>query len=104
MFLHLFTTFVSGSTFVHSDGYDLWKHLKTFNDSFTKLHLESISLLSAIIRSIERNDKKLVAEQTPQTEQKNELDYLKGAYKDSSPSRTFPIPITGRISNINDYL
>ena len=73
---------------MHSDGYDLWKHLKTFNDSFTKLHLESISMLSAIIRSIERNNQKLMTVK-PQ-------NALNGGVKDIVPFRNSPILMTDK--------
>ena len=37
----------------------LWEHLKYFNDAFTKLHSESLSLFGAIVRSIQRNSQKI---------------------------------------------
>merc|ERR1719322_972054 len=40
-------------------GFDLWERLKAFNDSFTIWHLESVSLLSAMIKSIESNGKEI---------------------------------------------
>ena len=37
----------------------LWEHLKYFNDAFTKLHSESLSLFGAIVRSIQSNSQKI---------------------------------------------
>ena len=37
----------------------LWEHLKYFNDAFTKLHSESLSLFGAIVRSIQGNSQKI---------------------------------------------
>ena len=77
----------------------LWEHLKYFNDAFTKLHSESLSLFGAIVRSIQSNSQKIKTLQHQEMEQQEDENEAMNtaveiAYQDDSkyPS-THSLPI-----------
>ena len=55
-------------------GFDLWERLKAFNDSFTIWHLESVSLLSAMIKSIESNGKEIFSVKQNEAAKENPIN------------------------------
>ena len=77
----------------------LWEHLKYFNDAFTKLHSEPLSLFGAIVRSIQSNSQKIKTLEHREMEQQEDAngtvdDCVEIVYKDngSYPS-THSLPI-----------
>ena len=74
-------------------GFDLWERLRAFNDSFTVWHLESVSLLSAMIRSIEGNSRDLFSVRQSQVGPENDLKHIEIANPFEEPS----MPSSGKI-------
>ena len=75
-------------------GFDLWERLKAFNDSFTIWHLESISLLSAMIQSIETNGKDIFSVKQDQFETQNQIDPIEHPIQIANP---FQEPLTSNL-------
>ena len=75
-------------------GFDLWERLKAFNDSFTIWHLESVSLLSAMIKSIESNGKEIFSVKQDEAMKESQINAIDETVEITNP---FQEPLTSNL-------